>query len=87
MLKIEKERDGGTTILRLTGRIQSEHLDGIRAQMQDDGVRVILDLREVTLVDVQVVRFLSGREKAGVELAHCPLYVSEWISRERDEGA
>jgi hypothetical protein len=87
MLKIEKESDGRTTILRVTGRIQSEHLDGIRAQMHGHGVCMILDLREVTLVDVEVVRFLSDREKAGIELAHCPLYVREWISRERAEGA
>jgi anti-anti-sigma regulatory factor len=87
MLKIEKESDGRTTILRLSGRIQSAHLDAIQAQMGNDRVRMILDLSEVTVVDVEVVRFLSGREKAGIELVHCPPYVREWIARERAEGA
>jgi anti-anti-sigma regulatory factor len=87
MLKIEKTSDGGTTILRLTGRIQLDHIDEIQAQMDDGSIRIILDLSEVTLVDVEVVRFLSARENAGIELVHCPTYVREWIFRERAEGA
>ena len=86
MLKIERVSDGGTTILRLIGRIQSNHIDDIQAQMDDDSVLIVLDLSEVTLVDVEVVRFLSGREKAGIELVHCPRYLREWIFRERTEG-
>jgi hypothetical protein len=44
-------------------------------------------LGEVTLVDVEVVRFLSDCEDGGNVLVHCPLYVREWILRERAEGA
>jgi anti-anti-sigma regulatory factor len=86
MLKIEKESDGDTAILPLTGRIQSNHIRDIEAQMADVRVRVILDLSEVTLVDAEVVRFLSDCEKGGVALVHCPPYVREWIARERTEG-
>jgi hypothetical protein len=86
MLKIEKESDGRTTRLWLSGRIQSAHLADIRAQIDYDSVRIILDLGEVTLVDVEAVRFLSRCENKGVELLHCPLYVGEWIRRERAEG-
>jgi hypothetical protein len=49
--------------------------------------RILLDLGEVTLVDVEVVRFLSDCENEGVVLVHCPPYVREWILRERAEGA
>jgi hypothetical protein len=87
MLRIEKESDGHTTSLRLSGRIQSAHIGNIRAQMDDDGDRILLDLGEVTLVDVEVVRFLSDCEDEGIVLVHCPLYVREWILRERAEGA
>ena len=55
--------------------------------MDDDVIRIILDLDEVTLVDVEVVRFLSDCEDWGIVLAHCPLFVREWIIRERAEGA
>ena len=87
MLRIEKESDGHTTSLRLSGRIQSAHIGNIRAQMDDDSVRIVLDLGEVTLVDVEVVRFLSDSENEGIVLVHCPPYVREWILRERAEGA
>jgi len=45
-----------------------------------------LDLSEVTLVDLDVVRFLISCENEGIELANCPAYVREWILRERVEG-
>jgi hypothetical protein len=88
MLKIEKESDGHTMSLRLSGRIQSADIGNITAQMGDDSVRILLDLSEVTLVDVEAVLFLSSNcEHEGIVLVHCPLYVREWIHRERAEGA
>jgi hypothetical protein len=45
-----------------------------------------LDLDEVTLVDVEVVRFLSDCEDGGIVLVHCPFFVRERIIRERAEG-
>jgi hypothetical protein len=87
MLRIEKESDGDTTTLRFSGRIQSTDIDDIWAQLDDHAIRIILDLDEVTLVDVEVVRFLSDCEYAGFVLVHCPLFVREWIIRERAEGA
>jgi hypothetical protein len=65
MLRIEKESAGHTTRLRLSGRIQSTDIDELWAQMDDDAIRIILDLDEVTLVDVEVVRFLSDCEDGG----------------------
>jgi hypothetical protein len=87
MLRIDKQHDGDTTRLRFSGRIHSGNVDDIRAQMDDDGVGILLDLGEVTLVDVEVVRFLSDCEDRGIVLVHCPLYVREWILRERGEGS
>ena len=85
MLRIEKESAGHTTTLRLIGRIQSADIGSIRAQLDDDSVHVLFDLGEVTLVNVEVIRFLSDCEDEGVELLHCPPYVRKWILRERDE--
>jgi len=85
-LKIEKQSDGKTTIMRLIGRIRSEDLDELKAQTNDNSKRVILDLNEVTLVDSDVVRFLSTSEEEGITLVRCPPYVREWIQRERAEG-
>ena len=87
MLRIERESNGPTTTLRLSGRIQSANIGNIRAQIDDDRVRIFMDLDEVTLVDVEGVRFLSECEDGGIVLVHCPPYVREWILRERAEGA
>ena len=87
MLRIEKESNGHTTTLRLIGRIQSADIASIRAQMDDDSVDVLFDLGEVTLVNVEAIRFLSDCEDEGAVLMHCPRYVREWILRERDEGS
>jgi hypothetical protein len=87
MLRIEKESNGHTTTLRLRGRIQPANMGNIRAQLDDDRVRIFMDLDEVTLVDVEIVRFLSECENRGIVLVHCPPYVRAWILRERAEGA
>ena len=87
MLRIEKESDGCVTRLRLSGRIQSDRIACIRSEMNDGCARKILDLSEITLVDVGVVRFLISCEDEGVEMIQCPPYVREWIVRERAEGA
>ena len=85
MLRIEKDRDGSVTRLRLIGRIESDLVASIRSAVSDGGAHKILDLREVTLVDVGVVRFLITCEAEGIELVQCPPYVREWMLRERAE--
>src|SRR5215469_9830365 len=84
-VKIERKTYGERTIVFLAGRIRSEGLDEIGAQIGDTNAK-ILDLHEVTLVDVDAVRFLRSCEEAGITLARCPPYVREWILRERAEG-
>ena len=87
MLRIEKQSDGCVTRLLLSGRIQPDRIACIRSAMNDGCARKILDLSEVTLVDVAAVRFLSGCEDEGIELVKCPPYVRAWIARERAHGA
>ena len=86
MLRIEKNSGGYVTKLRLSGRIQSDQIASIRSEMDDNCTSNILDLSDVTLVDLGVVQFLIGCEDAGVQLAQCPAYIREWILRERDEA-
>ena len=86
-LKIELHCDGPCTTIRLIGRIRSEHLDELKTQIESGGSRIALDLDEVSLVDVEVVRFLGTCEAEGVMVLHCPPYIREWISRERNEEA
>jgi anti-anti-sigma regulatory factor len=85
-LRIETTSDGQTATLRLIGRIESEHLDELQTQVRRHRLRLLLDLDEVTLVDVGVVRFLIAREAEGIELLNCAPYIREWMSRERERG-
>ena len=58
-MKIEKDSRGGETTIRLIGHFQSEHVEELKKQLQDNGPRFVLHLKEVALVDVMVVRFLG----------------------------
>jgi len=86
MLKIQKDTGGCVTKLRLSGRIQSDQIPSIRSEIDGNCTSKILDLSEITLVDLGVVRFLISCEDDGIELVQCPAYVREWMLRERDEG-
>jgi anti-anti-sigma regulatory factor len=86
MLKIEKLAEEETTVLRLVGRITAQHLEELRELIADAEPRVKLDLSEVTLVDVDVIRFLGNQERRGVQLVNCSRYVREWIQREQHEA-
>ena len=85
-LKIETAFDGQTATLRLIGRIGAEYLDQLRAEVRRHQPPLVLDLDEVTLVDVAVVRFLIGCEAEGIELRHCAPYIREWMRTERGRG-
>ena len=63
--------------------MQSEHLAELRKQLE--APRFVLDLNELTLVDIEVVPFLSACEQQGLNFLHCPRYLSEWMRRERSE--
>ena len=81
-LRIETAAERHKTIIRLSGRLQSEHLDELKMQVDGEPLPIALDLEGVTLVDIEVVRFLNACEKSGVGLPHCWPYIREWMIRE-----
>ena len=84
MFKIEKVAEGNATVLRLVGRINAQHLDELNQMIANPKSKVFkLDLSEVTLVDLNVVRFLGDQERQGLELVKCSHYIREWIHREQ----
>jgi len=85
-LKIETESRGKKTTIRLIGHFQLEHTEELSRQLQRHGPRVVLDLRELALADVQVVRLLAAFEVAGAKIVNCSQYMREWMDRERQFG-
>ena len=81
-LRIERVSAQGRTVVRLIGRVQSECLPEIEAQLEGPEPRPALDLDDVTLVDVGAVRFLDACEQKGVELLHCAPYIRHWMASE-----
>jgi hypothetical protein len=71
-------------VLRVSGRIQAEHVDTLRELLRREKEGVAIDLTEVILVDREAVRLLATSEAEGIELRNCPAYIREWVSRERD---
>ena len=69
--------------IKLIGRIRTEHLSELRAQLDAISTGVVLDLGEVSLVNLEVVRFLSKCESQGIPLLNCSAYIRKWIEREQ----
>lgn len=85
MWRLEKSCD--SHLLRVSGRIDAEDIAELQMEMQVLSSPVALELGEVTLVDAEAVRFLAEAEAGGTELRNCPLFIREWIRRERSELA
>jgi hypothetical protein len=83
-LKIEKYADEYSTTIRLIGRMQAEHLTELETLIKESRSKIVLDLEELNLVDVEAVRFLGRCEVAGVTLVNCCPYIRDWIGKERD---
>ena len=82
-LKIERAVDGKRVLLRLSGRLRSEHLAELRSVIEGGTASVTLDLDEITQVDVDAVNFLRECRTEGIELRNCSPYICEWMDREQ----
>lgn len=82
-IRIEKEAHRLKTMIRVSGRLQSKHLEALKTQLEGAQSRIALDLNGVTLVDLETVRFLNACETEGVEILHCWPYIQEWMRREK----
>jgi hypothetical protein len=83
MLRIQRKTNGGV-IFTLSGRIEAEDLGELRRLLELEGPdsQIALDLKDVTLVDRDAIKYLADCESDGTKLANCPPYVRAWIGRE-----
>ena len=82
-MRIEKGSRGGRTTIRLIGHFQVEHIEELQKQLLQGGARSVLDLTELTFVDVDVVRFLEACEAGGAKVINCAPYIRAWMNQER----
>ena len=78
-----RRTENGRVLFTLSGRIETEDVKQLQQLLavETSGKGLILDLRDVTLVNQDAVKFLSRCEADGIELYHCPLHVREWINQ------
>ena len=81
-LRIESVSDEHGTTIRLIGRMQAQHVEELKAQIDGSGAGVVLDLEELSLVDIDAVRFLGACRAGGISIVHCPPYINDWIAKE-----
>ena len=67
-MKIEKSSENRTTTVHLIGQFQASDLGKLKTQREGSGALFALDLEEVTVVDVEVVRFLAECEANEVKM-------------------
>ena len=86
MLKIQKTAVREVVVFTLSGRIKAEDVAELQRLFEGvaDSHRMVLDLKEVKLVDRETVKFLARCEADGTTLENCPAYIREWIVRERE---
>jgi hypothetical protein len=84
MLRIERSANG-QVVFTLSGRMQTEDIEQFRQLLvvERPGQQLMLNLRDVTLVNQDAVTFLGDCEANGIKLENCPLHIRNWIDQEK----
>jgi anti-anti-sigma regulatory factor len=74
----------GEVVFTVSGRLEASNIgelsDLLTAEPPDRPL--VLDLKDVVLVDRDVVRYLRTCEVDGIELRNCPPYIRAWIAQD-----
>ncbi len=83
--RIKTAELGRFTVFILSGRIEQQAIAGLRRlfELQTDHHDIILDLKDVGVIDRDAVKFLRDCEADAMKLENCPAYVREWMEREK----
>ena len=83
-LKVRRAANG-EVVFTVSGCMDAENIGEMKSLVQSEGKgrRLVLDLRDLTLVDQAAVSFLERSEADSIQLKNCPAYIREWITRER----
>jgi predicted metal-binding protein len=84
--RIETAVRGKFTVFALSGQIETQAIAELRRliKLQTDCRDIVLDLKDVTVVNRDVMRFFVSCEADGMKLENCAPYIREWMEREKD---
>jgi len=84
MLKIQRvgNREVAFTV---SGQMDGENLAELKTLISSEanGRRIVLNLKDLILVDQGAVSFLERCEADGIELKNCSVYIREWVLQEQ----
>ena len=83
---IETAARGTVRVFIQSGRIETQAIAELTRlfELQTDYPEIVLDLKDVGVIDRDAVRFFMGCEADGVKLENCASYICEWMEREKD---
>jgi len=83
MLKITRAANG-EVVIKLSGRMDAENIGELETLISTEasGRSIVLDLKDLTLVDRDAVSFLRRCEADSLQLRNCPAYIRKWITGE-----
>jgi anti-anti-sigma regulatory factor len=86
VLKIERTANGDV-VFTVSGRLDAHSLRELSAllALESSTRAVILELKDLVLVDRDTVGFLRTCEAKGIDLRNCPQYIRIWMAS--DSGA
>jgi len=63
--------------------MEAEDVEQLRQllALETAGQHLVLDLRDVTLVNDGAAEFLAGCQADSIKLENCPAYIREWVER------
>jgi anti-anti-sigma regulatory factor len=84
--RIETAARGKFTVFVLSGRIDMQAIAELRRlfELQPNARDIVLDLKDVSVVDRDTLRFFADCEADGAKLENCAAYIREWMEREKD---
>ena len=84
--RIETAARGRLSVFTLSGRIEAQAIAELERlfALQTDYRHIVVDLKDVSLVDREAMRFFACCEADGVKLENCTPYIREWMEREKD---
>ena len=83
--RIDRVLENDLEVFYVSGRIEREDLEVLRAALGPEARALAIDLRDVGLIDGEAVKFLAIIEATGGTLRNCPAFIREWIDRERSQ--
>ena len=82
--RIRRSETSEGIVFGLSGEMDAEHaarLEDLLGEVPRGSI--LLDLKEVTLVARDAVRFLARAKARGIRIVNCPEYVRSWMAAEK----